>query len=331
MDFSLLGTSAHRLPMADLNGASFIVYDSGPPLAMNTSELPLLLVHSVNATASAFEMAPLLARLGNERRIVALDLPGFGASDRPDVRYSPQNMAQAVVAAIDWIGQTPLDIVALSLGCEFAAEAVLQRRTRVRSLAMISPTGMEKRRADERWQDGRTREVRWLRGLLRGTPVGGPVYRVLTTRLSIRWFLARTWGTSRFDPALLDHGLRCAAQSGAAHAPLDFVSGALFTRGVVQRYRALPCPVWVAHGNRGAFTDFGACPERSAAGSELQRSVFEGGAMPHFQQPQAFVDGYRHFVRHAAMVDTAAVNAAAHGRQFDIPQRLQPLQKGSLS
>jgi pimeloyl-ACP methyl ester carboxylesterase len=286
-----------------------VVHDSGMTHAAPAAEPPLLLVHSVNATASTVEMESVLRRHAATRRVVMLDLPGFGESDKPDRRYTPQGMRDAIITAIDWIGDGPIDVMALSLACEFSAEAVLQRPAAVRSLALISPTGMQRRHADERYADGRTREQGWLRRLLRGTVVGRLLYRLLTTRASMRWFLSRMWGSPRFDPRLLEQGRRYAATPGAHHAPLDFVSGALFTRGVIERYRALPVPTWVCHGTRGAFTDFRACPDRTAR-FIVERTAFESGAMPHAEVAEAFDAAYARFLSHVALVNSAAVAAA---------------------
>ena len=49
---------------------------------------PLLLVHSVNAAASAAEVRPLHEHYNASRRVFALDLPGFGFSERGDRRYT---------------------------------------------------------------------------------------------------------------------------------------------------------------------------------------------------------------------------------------------------
>jgi pimeloyl-ACP methyl ester carboxylesterase len=290
-------------------GLHLAVYDTGQPAvgvpaARAGQDVPLLVVHSVNAAASAFEWEPFVLRQARRRRVVALDLPGFGLSDRPDRPYTPMQMAQAIGAAIDWIDAPEIDIAALSLGCEFATEAVLARPAGVRSLALVSPTGMEGRRVGEKFDDGATRESAWLRRLLRGAGggrIGRWVFQALRQRWVMHGFLARSWGTADYDKRLLAHALRCAGQPGARHAPLDFVAGALFTIGIIERYRALPVPVWVAHGRRGAFTDFGACPDRSgtaAAGNtfRLQREVFDGGSMPHFELADAFDAAYLRFL-----------------------------------
>lgn len=287
----------------------------GAGLAAADTPTPLLVVHSVNAAASAFEMLPTVLRQARRRPVVAIDLPGFGASDKPDQASTPQRMQQAVAAAIAWtqrhVSPVPMDVMALSLGCEFAAEAVLQQPQAVRTLALVSPTGMESGQANERYRGGATRAQPWLHRLLRIRPIGALLYRLLTRPAVVRWFLARSWGRPDFDPRLLAHGLRCAALPGAQHAPLDFVAGALFTRGIIERYRALPVPLWVAHGTRGSFTDFDACPARSGPVSAetshpVERTVFESGAMPHFELPDQFDTAYQRFLHGQRLVDALA-------------------------
>jgi pimeloyl-ACP methyl ester carboxylesterase len=306
-------------------GLSTVLYQSAPipGFAQAAADAtPLLLVHSVNAAASAFEMEPLYVRQALRRPVFALDLPGFAAADKPDMLYTPVLMRDAIAAAMDWIAQhvtaMPIDIVALSLACEFATEAVLQQQKppSVRSLALVSPSGMEGRRAEEKYEAGRTRQSKLALKMLRSTAFGRRLYRLLTTRASMRWFLSRTWGTKHFDRRLLEHSRACAALPGAEHLPLQFVCGGLFTRGIIERYRALPIPVWVAHGHRGSFTDFRACPVRTgvgttAASQPVERTVFDAGAMPHFELPDAFDKAYQRFL--LGTVQTAV--SPAQGRQ----------------
>ena len=53
---------------------------------------PLLLVHSVNAAASAAEVRPVHQHFLRSRTVLSVDLPGYGLSDRPDIAYTPRLM-----------------------------------------------------------------------------------------------------------------------------------------------------------------------------------------------------------------------------------------------
>jgi hypothetical protein len=186
---------------------------------------------------------------------------------------------------------------------------------------------MEGRRVGERHAGGKTREIRFLHSLLRDTRLGAPLYRLLTTHASMNWFLSRSWGSRHFDQSLLQHGRACARLAGAHHAPLDFVAGALFTQGIIARYRLLPLPVWVCHGTLGSFTDFDACPRSTgtAAGGgtfPLARTVMRTGAMPHFEQPDAFEAEYCRFTDQLSRAGWAPPPAAA-SRQDSAPKQAE--------
>jgi pimeloyl-ACP methyl ester carboxylesterase len=89
---------------------------------------PLLLVHSINAAGSAREIAPLFEHYRSRRPVYALDLPGFGLSERSDRPYTPRLMTDALHAMLGEIrrlhGAVPVDALALSLSCEFLARPV---------------------------------------------------------------------------------------------------------------------------------------------------------------------------------------------------------------
>jgi pimeloyl-ACP methyl ester carboxylesterase len=286
-----LGVVPQRI---ESSGRQIALHVAGP---RQSGSPPLLLVHSVNASPSVIEMQALFQRQAQRRAVVALDLPGFGASDRAPGRYTTALMVNAVQDALRWtrqhVGAEPADVVALSLGCEFATLAALADVGALRSLALISPTGMERRRIGEPFENGRSRESRLAGALLHLPGVGRTLYAALTSRPVMRWFLARSWGTRHFDQALLTYGHANAQVAGAHHAPLDFLSGALFTRGIVNLYQRLALPVLVTNGQHGSFTDFEACGHVCAhSPGRWQRRVFATGSMPHLEWAAAFDAAY---------------------------------------
>ena len=76
----------------------------------------VVLIHSVNAAASAYEMRPLFEAFRGRRRVFALDLPGFGRSQRGDRDYGPARDAEALERVIVGVASPhgdPRDAVAL--------------------------------------------------------------------------------------------------------------------------------------------------------------------------------------------------------------------------
>ena len=260
---------------------------------------PLLLIHSINAAASAAEVRPLQAHYRSTRRVYCLDLPGFGLSERGDRHYSPRLMTDAVLAAAAEVrqqsGGAAVDALALSLSSEFLARAAAEAPHLFRSLALVSPTGFSGRRTLRR-PPGTTLYKPWLYRTLRGPGWGGAVFRTLTRPSVIRYFLRRTWGSDQIDEALWRYDVQTARQPGAEFAPLLFLSGELFSGDMHMLYESLALPVWMSHGVRGDFTDYRA---QSIVENRpnWRFTVYPTGALPHFELPGPFCADYDTLLR----------------------------------
>jgi pimeloyl-ACP methyl ester carboxylesterase len=260
----------------------------------------MLLIHSINASGSAAEMRPLHDHYRMGRTVVAMDLPGFGFSERSDRNYTPRLMTDAVHAITDQIrarlGASPIDALALSLSCEYLARAAVERPGRYRSLALVSPTGFRGLRP-WRGAPGSTRCIPWLYRALRGPGGhwGGAVFRALTRPGVIRYFLRRTWGSKEIDEALWAYDLLTTKAPGAEHAPLHFLSANLFSADIHDVYEKLDMPVWMSYGVRGDFTDYRGRVIVEAR-PNWRFTVFPTGALPYFEKPQDFTDAFTEFL-----------------------------------
>jgi pimeloyl-ACP methyl ester carboxylesterase len=87
--------------------------------------------------ASALETwAPLIPELSRRHRVIALDLKGFGWTDRPEGDYSPQAQARLVWALLDARGVGTVAVVAHSWGSSVALAMTLAAPRRVARLAL---------------------------------------------------------------------------------------------------------------------------------------------------------------------------------------------------
>ncbi len=276
-------------------------YVDGPEVSDGAA--PLLLIHSLNAAASAYEMRPLFDHYRRYRRVYALDLPGFGFSERSRRDYTPRLYTDAVLDLLDEIaresGPAPVDALALSLGSEFLARAATEQAGRFATIALVSPTGFRK-------DDSFYGPPGSNRGLPRLTRVyefplwSQPLYDLLNSRASQRYFLARTFGSKEaIDQGLWEYDYLTAHQPGARHAPYCFISAIPFSADISRVYDSLELPVWLAHGVRGDFTDYTGT-HRVATRPNWQIQVFQTGGVPYFERPDEFFAAYDGFVERAS-------------------------------
>src|SRR5215510_11231454 len=87
---------------------------------------PLLFVHGF--PTSSIDFAPVVGRLAAERRVVLVDLPGYGLSDKPDRAYSLFGQADAVEAVAGTLGLGELDLLTHDMGDSVGGE-LLARTT----------------------------------------------------------------------------------------------------------------------------------------------------------------------------------------------------------
>jgi pimeloyl-ACP methyl ester carboxylesterase len=259
---------------------------------------PLLLIHSINAAGSAYEVRPLHEHYRTQRTVYSMELPGFGHSDRSDREYSPRLMTDAILEMVEEIrrrhGPVAVDALALSLSSEFLARAASEAPDRFRSIALVSPTGFDKR-APWNGPDGSNRGKRWLYNTFTVGLWSRGFFDLLTSRRGVRFFLEKTWGAKSIDEGLLEYDLLTTRDPDAHHAVYYFVSGYLFSADITRVYESLSMPIWMTHGVRGDFTDY---RHKAAFDGRPNWSfdVFQTGALPHFEVPNEFFARYDRFV-----------------------------------
>lgn len=106
--------------MVTAAGVDTAYLDAGPRAAR-----PIVLLHGLGATNAS--LLPILWDLAADHRVIAPDLPGFGASDAPSISYAP---ASFVPWALDLCRQLNLErpvLVGNSMGGRIALEIALEK------------------------------------------------------------------------------------------------------------------------------------------------------------------------------------------------------------
>ena len=201
---------------------------------------PLLFVHSINAAPSAIELKPLFQHFRSYRSVYAPDLPGFGRSTRHVGMMTTSDFAKNISSIIDQMSPSePPDVIALSLGCEFVARAVVECGANVRSLTFISPTGFSRRQPPPLQAQKRLRRLFDFAGFGRGA------FKLLRLERSVRYFYGMNFSGS-VPSELVAYALKTTRQPAAHEMPLQFLSMSLFTPNAVGLlYEKLDVPVLV--------------------------------------------------------------------------------------
>ncbi|MFV9504402.1 MAG: alpha/beta fold hydrolase [Oscillochloridaceae bacterium umkhey_bin13] len=201
---------------------------------------PVLLIHSINAAASAFEMRGPFMGLRDQFQVHTFDLLGYGNSDRPARRYQAEDYIDQIGTMLAQL-PAPATLVASSLSCAYAAMAALRWPERVRALVLAVPTGMGQ------LSDAPGPVAQAIYARLRG-PVGRAVFDQLTSRKGTAFFLR---SQAYHDPAMIDEAThdgfyQTCRRPGAHYAPICFLTGLLNCdlRGSFERIRQPILLIW---------------------------------------------------------------------------------------
>jgi pimeloyl-ACP methyl ester carboxylesterase len=127
---------ARELKQVEVDGTPINYVDAG-----SGPEEPVVLVHGLGGQwQNWLENIP---RLAQERRVLALDLPGFGLTPEPsDGKISIPGYGRCVDAFCGKLGLDMVDVVGNSMGGFVAAEVAIQFPQRVSRLVLVSAAGI---------------------------------------------------------------------------------------------------------------------------------------------------------------------------------------------
>jgi pimeloyl-ACP methyl ester carboxylesterase len=99
----------------------------------------VIAVHGLGATKGSF--LPTVAALSGQFRMIALDLPGFGDSDKPiGARYDARYFADVIADLLDALELDRAHLIGNSLGGRIALEVGFQHPERVDRLGLLAPS-----------------------------------------------------------------------------------------------------------------------------------------------------------------------------------------------
>jgi 2-hydroxy-6-oxonona-2,4-dienedioate hydrolase len=98
-----------------------------------------LLLHGLGGSIDSWRKN--IEEISRSLHVIALDLPGFGQSDKPRVSYTIKFYREFVFQFLESLGINKTSIIGSSLGGHIAAEVALAHPDVLRKLVLISPAG----------------------------------------------------------------------------------------------------------------------------------------------------------------------------------------------
>jgi pimeloyl-ACP methyl ester carboxylesterase len=242
---------------------------------------PVVLIHGLAASWQCWlEQIPRLAAEG--RRVIAVDLPGFGASEMPREQISIEGYGRTVESLCDRLDLGQVVLIGHSMGGFTAAELAIQYPERVERLVLEAAAGIS---SNDLKRDPLLTGARVVAGIMAR---GATKSRLMATRPRLRhvalqvairhpsripadfaWELLEHSGREGFEPAL------------KAIVSYDFRD----------RLPQIECPTLVVWGHEDMLVPAKDADEYARLVPRARKVVFDDtGHSPMMERPQTFND-----------------------------------------
>ncbi len=185
---------------------------------------PIVFIHGIGAGLSSFMWRKNFDPLSQRFRVYALDLLGFGFSDKPaTVPYSADLYIELISDFIREVSGGPANMIASSLGASYAVCVADEHPDLIQSLILNAPAGYDSFGS----RPGMAGAAFY--GLLQSPVLGTSFHNVMASERSIRDYGKRTlfYDHRRVTDRLVAHLYATSHQAGAQHAIAAYLSGYL--------------------------------------------------------------------------------------------------------
>ncbi len=249
---------------------------------------PVVALPGLGGTKGSF--LPTVAALASHFRVIAVDLPGFGDSEKPiGAAYDPRFFAGAVLDLLDALELDRVDLIGNSLGGRVALEIGLRHVDRVGRLALLAPSLAWRR---ERPWAPLLRLVRPELGLVQLAPrrvVQAIVQRVIPGARE-GWTAA---GVDEFLRAYLTPAGRAAFYAAARQIYLEEPHG---DRGFWVRLKTLEPEAFFVWGRRDRLVPIAFARHVSDALPRAHHLELDCGHVPQVERPRETHEAVRRFL-----------------------------------
>jgi len=259
-------------------------------LTRTGSGIPLVLVHGFGASWGHWRR--LMPYLVQDHPVYALDLLGFGGSEKPRLAYRTDLWQKQVAAFCQEVVGSPSVLVGNSLGGYVALSVAATHPQAVSGLVLLNSAGSFLQPQGRSW----ARQI--LGGLLRQPLCSSLLFLYLRQPQVIRRILSRVYvNQAAVTPELVELIHRPSRDPGARHVFISLLQGQQQGRPVGDLLQTLSCPLLLLWGERDPWCD---ARQRSQLYHQNYGQITEhflpSGHCPHDDTPELVAPPLLHWL-----------------------------------
>jgi pimeloyl-ACP methyl ester carboxylesterase len=243
---------------------------------------PIVFVHSIHAAAWNAEWRHTVPAMAARGACYAIDLLGFGSSDRPPVHYEARLYLELITDFLREVVQEPALLVGSSLGGTYAVAIAAAHPELVSGVCAIGPAGVSRLTTP----GGALGLV--VQTLFRSPLPGAALFKALVSRTSIKLFLRDIYADrASLTPETIELFHVSANRPGARFAPAAFV-GMRLNHDIRGAIASLTQPLLIAWGEGARQTPISEAAAVLARAPKAEFASLPGGDLPHDERPESF-------------------------------------------
>ena len=239
-------------------------------------------LHNFGGGASAYEWSKVYAALASQYRVVAPDLIGWGASDRPARRYRDEDYLDNIENFIQQVSNEPVIVVASSFTAGLVARLATQRGNLFQKLFLVCPSGFR--------DFGKGAGRRLPEPIINAPFLDKAIYALgAMNEIAVRNFLENFLFAQRdrLSNETVVAYLTSAQQPNAEYAALSFLRGDLYF-DLAPYMEQLQVPTAMVWGEKAQFTPVTLGRQLADLNADAVKRfqvVSNTGVLPHLEQP----------------------------------------------
>lgn len=268
---------------------------------------PIILVHGIHAAAWSYEWRRVAERLAQRHTVYAIDLLGFGRSDRPRLRYTASLYVSLIDDFARRVVQQPAALVATSLSASYAIALGARDAARFPALVLIGPTGLT------RLNTPNLTGTSIARSIVESPLLGTTLWNMLVSTPSVRRFMKMSYANKALvTDEFVEAHWQAAHQPGARHAAASFV-GHLLDLDAREPFHRLTQPTFILWGEQAAAAPVDEIRPFMSTRPDFDYVILDpAGDLVHDERPTEFVSLVTEFLARAgfgARTDAAGIDS----------------------